>query len=64
MEPEEITKLREEIDETYDQFGGRVGVSGNTIRRWERGQVKPGPYWQVKLRKIRYQFNRQKAKAG
>ena len=64
MEPEEITKLREAIDETYDQFAGRIGVSGNTIRRWEAGLTTPYPYWQVKLRKLRSQFNKELANAG
>ena len=56
MMPEEIKKLRESIGENYTAFAGRVGVSENTIRRWENGTVSPGLYYVAKMRRIRAAF--------
>lgn len=58
MEPQDILRLREEIDETVDQFAGRLGVSSHTIRNWEKGLTRPYPYFQVKLRKLRQEFDK------
>jgi len=61
MKPEDIKQLRETLNETFDQFAGRIGVSANSIRRWESGKVKPHPYWITKLRRIRGQALQSKA---
>jgi DNA-binding XRE family transcriptional regulator len=39
---------RETLDLSFDQFGRAVGVSGETIRRWESGAIAiPESQWSV-----------------
>lgn len=42
-----LRKIRGDI--TQEQLGEALGVSANTVSRWERGEVKPKlELWQVK----------------
>ena len=38
MTPEEFKKLRSRIEMTQAALGEAVGVTGNTVARWERGE--------------------------
>jgi DNA-binding transcriptional regulator YiaG len=37
MKPDEVRSLREALDMTQAQFAALVGVSMNTVWRWENG---------------------------
>lgn len=37
----QVIKLRERLGVSKIEMGRKVGVSGNTITRWERGEAKP-----------------------
>ncbi len=39
MKGEEIREQRKELELTQVELGERLDVSGNTIARWERGEV-------------------------
>ena len=41
MTPEKIRRLRAWLDMTTTEFGALVGVSANTISRWEAGDRHP-----------------------
>ena len=53
MTPKEIRERRLALGLTPDQLGHRLGVSGNAIRAWERGDRRP---WGKNLRRIRAAF--------
>jgi transcriptional regulator with XRE-family HTH domain len=43
-----LRHAREALDLSFDQFGRALGVSGETIRRWESGAVAiPEAQWSV-----------------
>ncbi|MBX7174084.1 MAG: helix-turn-helix domain-containing protein [Pyrinomonadaceae bacterium] len=41
MLPEEIRQKRLELNLTQTELAERFGVDGNTIARWERGEIIP-----------------------
>lgn len=41
MTPEEIWSSRKEMGLSREEFGNRLGVSGSTVYRWEKGLGKP-----------------------
>lgn len=42
MTPQQIRTIRAWFNLTQEQLGERVGVSQNTVARWEMGQRHPG----------------------
>ena len=38
---EKIRNIREKLKLTQAELGERLGVAGNTVARWERGEVQP-----------------------
>jgi DNA-binding transcriptional regulator YiaG len=42
MKPDEIRRIRRHYQITSDQLASRIGVTGNTVRRWECGVRRPG----------------------
>ena len=43
MKPDQIKELRKRLKMTQQEFAPFVGVSFNSINRWERGRNKPCP---------------------
>ncbi len=43
MKPEKITKIRNKLKLTQEQFAHRLGVTTVTVNRWEQGLAKPSP---------------------
>ena len=41
MNPDELKKLREKMLLTQEEFGKLIGVSFETVNRWENGHVYP-----------------------
>ncbi|MDP2659558.1 MAG: helix-turn-helix domain-containing protein [Dehalococcoidia bacterium] len=58
MEKEAIKALRLACGESQSQFASRLGVTANTVARWEQGVISPGLYYAEKLRRVRGQVNR------
>lgn len=46
---EKIKKLRDDLLLSQEKFGERVGVSFQTVYRWEKGESKPSFLAQEKL---------------
>ena len=40
--PAQIRRIREGTGRDRDAFAACLNISGATVRRWERGQAKPG----------------------
>lgn len=55
MTPAQIRELRNGMGLSQAQFGARLGVSANTIARWERGERAPNQYHQLRLNQLRSQ---------
>jgi DNA-binding transcriptional regulator YiaG len=47
MTPAEITRAREELHLTQRALAERLGVSANTVNRWEAGTVTPPAYLRI-----------------
>lgn len=43
MTPTEIKELRDKMKLSQEKFAAFVGVTCNTINRWEKGFFKPSP---------------------
>jgi DNA-binding transcriptional regulator YiaG len=43
MQPSELKRIRRRLGVTQAALAALVGVTGNTIARWERGEVPIGP---------------------
>lgn len=43
MTPDEIRDIRTRLRQTQEDFSRRIGVSIETVRRWEQGKGSPGP---------------------
>jgi putative transcriptional regulator len=41
MTPHQIQSLREKLGMRTTEFAVRIGVSDDTVRKWERGERKP-----------------------
>ena len=52
MTQDEIRQLRQKLGLTQEEFARRLGVSWNTIARWETGTRKPGKFAQIVLRQM------------
>lgn len=48
--PGHLRTLRESLGLTQQQFARRLGVTSQTVSRWERGEVRPGAAVVRKLR--------------
>jgi len=53
MSPDEIKELRAALGESQEAFARHLGVTLNTVYRWETGTRKPGLYYQQRLRLFR-----------
>jgi DNA-binding XRE family transcriptional regulator len=51
--PGYITRLREALGMTQEQFGDRIGVDKMTVSRWERGTMKPSGPARKAIEKLR-----------
>ena len=60
MESIDIKNLRCELDLSQERFARLLGVSLQTVRRWESGGAKPLPVMNARLDEIREQHNRSK----
>ena len=40
---DEVKKLRKKLGLTIEAFAGKVGVTGRTVMRWEKGSSQPSP---------------------
>ena len=47
-----MKKAREDLVMTQGKVAQEVGVSGNTVRHWEWGMMKPNAKNEAKLRKV------------
>jgi DNA-binding transcriptional regulator YiaG len=47
MTPDEITRAREDLHLTQRALAERLGVSANTVWRWEAGTVPPPAYLRI-----------------
>jgi DNA-binding transcriptional regulator YiaG len=43
VQPRELKRIRQRLGVTQKGLAAHVGVTGNTIARWERGEVPIGP---------------------
>ncbi len=43
MQPKELNRIRRRLGLTQAALAAQVGVTGNTVARWERGEVPIGP---------------------
>lgn len=53
MTPDEIRDLRTRLGLSQAQFAARLGVSVNTVARWEQCSRRPGPYALLRLQQLR-----------
>ena len=53
MEDKQIKGLRIELDLSQEKFAQLLGVSLQTVRRWEEGLTKPLPILSLKLEELR-----------
>ncbi len=49
---EEIRSLRRVLGETQSAFALTVGVSIDTVRKWEQGKASPSPMAREKLQRV------------
>lgn len=52
MTPEQIKTARAALGITQQELSNRVGVSWNTVSRWENGKSKPHSFLQKKLKEV------------
>jgi len=69
MEKKQIKGLRIELGLSQEKFAQLLGVSLQTVRRWEKGLTKPLPVLSLKLEKLRKRLGgapvtEEKRKAG
>lgn len=62
--PDEIRELRLALGDTQTTLAATLGVSANTVARWEAGAVSPSAYYLVELHRLVRAVARQKAKGG
>jgi len=58
MESNDIKNLRRELDLSQERFARLLGVSLQTVRRWESSAAKPLPIMNARLDEIKEQLNR------
>lgn len=49
---EKIKELRKRLGLSQDKFAVRLGITVQTVRRWESGKTKPSPMAQRLLEEI------------
>lgn len=47
--PERIRQIREHLGLTQRAFGNKIGVTDDSVSRWERGIRKPTNYEHVRI---------------
>lgn len=52
LTPQLIIDLRKALGLTAEAFGARLGVTGNTVFRWESGERHPKYEMQFKLNEL------------
>lgn len=62
MEDKGIKKLRLQFDLSQERFARLLGVSLQTVRRWESGLSRPLPIISLKLDEFQRQINREQRK--
>jgi DNA-binding transcriptional regulator YiaG len=50
MTGSDIREMRRELSMTQVEMGALIGVAGNTVARWERGELRPSPMAQRLIR--------------
>ncbi len=53
MTPEEISYIRKKLNITQEKFAQLLGVTLNTVGRWERGLSKPSPLALTRIESLR-----------
>jgi transcriptional regulator with XRE-family HTH domain len=51
IDKNELKNIRESLGFTLEQFAQKLGVSFQTVWRWESGKCKPSPLAMDKIRK-------------
>lgn len=64
MEQRRITELRKGLGLSQERFARLVGVSLQTVRRWESGLTKPLPIISLKLRELQSELNASQRREG
>ena len=59
MKDKDIKKLRLELGLSQERFARLLGVSLQTVRRWEEGLTKPLPIINLKLEKLQKKLNKE-----
>ncbi|MHC4792290.1 MAG: helix-turn-helix domain-containing protein [Planctomycetota bacterium] len=49
MTPGEIIQIRKKLKLTQEKFATLIGVSPQTLSRWERGLFKPHPTFEKRI---------------
>ena len=57
MNPDELKKLREKMLLTQEEFGKLIGVSFETVNRWENGKHVPTMREKRKIAKLASKFD-------
>ena len=64
MEDKDIRKLRLEFGLSQERFARLLGVSLQTVRRWESGLTRPLPIISLKLEELQSQIGKNQRKGG
>lgn len=64
MEDKDIKKLRLEFRLSQERFARLLGVSLQTVRRWESGLTRPLPIISLKLEELQSQISKNQRKGG
>lgn len=60
MEGKQIRELRLQLELSQERFAQHLGVSLQTVRRWEEGLTKPLPIISLKLKELQTKTEQQK----
>lgn len=52
MNGEKLRKVRDDLQLTQAQLAEKLGVSANTVARWERDEMAIPPYLELALKQI------------
>lgn len=55
--PNLILTLRAKLDLSQDEFGKLLGVSLNSVSRWERGEFEPTKLIKVRLKELAAEYD-------
>lgn len=56
---EGIRRIRDKMRMTQEQFGAELGVTYNTVNRWEREHFKPSALLRTKIRELDEKFEKE-----